>query len=83
MVDDGNFVLNIAFASLLQEKDRPDATEEVLFKIEQLGKLEVPSMISVVNFRERVFKELIAGKNNAAAKAILAADQMRVRNPKN
>ena len=83
MVDDGNFVLNIAFASLLQEKDCPDATEEVLFKIEQLGKLEVPSMISVVNFRERVFKELIAGKNNAAAKAILAADQMRVRNPKN
>ena len=55
MEGDGNFMLNVAFASLLQEKDRPDATEEILFKSEYLGKLEVSGMITVVEFRERIF----------------------------
>lgn len=80
---DGFYVIHVAFARLLQEEDRPDATDEVLFKTENLGKLEVDGLITVSDFRDRVYNELIAGKDNSAAKAIKSAGQMRIRDPKN
>lgn len=54
-------MLHIAFTRLLQEDDRPDATDEVFFKNEYIGKLEVAGIIPMAEFRDKIFNELIKG----------------------
>ena len=64
-----------------EDKSENKSKDERMFGCEELGRLLVEGDMTIRNFREKIFNELIDGKETGAS-CIKSADQLRIRNPR-